>query len=193
VILYRDNGNRLTPPDWIAGAPGLVVRESMAGRFWAIGESYLCGPQERNRWADVGDGFSATIVGNLDALRLKRDQQWCEVSTGPDLKMREWTIPKPLGYEGSRTFRVAYGPDYLPALTDEQKRCEDIARAARGALMAATLNGEPLPMKIACAWTAELLSVTNHVTPRVLGELALIDDVLVAAVLYGASGLSPNV
>jgi hypothetical protein len=48
-------------------------------------------------------------------------------------------------------------------------------------------------MKIACAWTAELLSVTNHVTPRVLGELALIDDVLVAAVLYGAAGLSPNV
>jgi hypothetical protein len=48
-------------------------------------------------------------------------------------------------------------------------------------------------MKLACAWTAELLTITNYVTPRVLAELGLIDDVLVAAVLYGAAGLSPDV
>lgn len=193
MILYRDNLPRLTPPDWLVGAPDLVVRESVGGRYWAIGEAYLCGPQERNKWVDVGDGFSATIVGALDARPLTRAQRWCETVCGPDLQSRLWTIPTPLALDGSRTFRVAYGADYLPALTPEQQRTEDIARAARGALIAAGCNDEPLPMRIACAWTAELLSITNYVTPKVLGELGLIDDVLVAATLYASGGIKTDV
>lgn len=193
MILYRDNLHRLNPPDWLVGAPDLVVRESEGGRYWAIGEPYLCGPQERNRWVDVGDGVSATIVGELDTTRLCRSQRWCETVCGPDLQSRLWTIPTPLGLDGSRTFRVAYGADYLPALTAEQSRVEDIARAARGALIAAGCSDEPFPMRIACAWTAELLSITNYVTPKVLGELALIDDVLVAATLYAAGGIKTDV
>jgi hypothetical protein len=193
VILYRDNQNRMDPPSWLVGAPDLVVRESITGRHWAIGDAYLCGPQERNKWVDVGDGFSATVVGELDCLKLSRAQRWCETATVPDMHLRQWSIPKPLSYEGGRTFRVAYGADFLPALTEEQTKTEAIARAARDALIAATLNGDPIQMKLACAWTAELLTITNYVTPRVLAELGLIDDVLVAAVLYGAAGLSPDV
>ena len=98
-----------------------------------------------------------------------------------------------LSQSGERSFHVSYGPDFLPMLTDQQKRCEDIARAARGALMAATLDGQPLPMALACQWTAELLSITNHVTPKIVASLGLLDDALIGGVLYGSAGLSPDV
>lgn len=190
MIVYRDKQRRLTAPSWLDGAPDLARREAADFNYWGIGEAYLCGEQPRADWQDVGDGYAACIVGTLNTERLHREQRWCDITHGPDMQGRRWTIPAPLTLAGERSFRVAYGADYLPKLTDTQRRTEEIARAARGALIAASDDDSGLPMATACAWTAGLLSVTNYVTPAVLGALGLIDDVLVAAVLYGAGGIT---
>lgn len=192
MIVYRDKQRRLTAPSWLDGAPDLARRESADFSYWGIGESYLCGPQPHLEWSDVGGDYAATIVGDLSTERLHRAQRWCDITHGPDMQGRRWAIPAPLTLAGERAFRVAYGADFLPLLTIPQKRTEEIARAARGALIAASDDNSGIPMATACAWTAELLSVTNYVSPKVLAALGLIDDILVAAVLYGASGIKPN-
>lgn len=193
MILYLDKKDRKDPPDWLAGASDLCVRSSAEGRYWGIGDAFFIGPQPAAKWADLGDGVSACVINPLKCAPLVRSLPWCKTSETPDLFGRTWRYPLALSYGGERAFHVSYGPDFLPLLTDQQKRCEDIARAARGALMSATLDGEHLQMSLACAWTAELLSITNHVTPKVLAALGLLDDALIGGVLYGAAGLNPDV
>ena len=193
MILYLDKLDRKETPAWLEGAADLHCRQSTDGRFWGVGDAFFVGPQPTAKWADCGDGLSACVINPLDCGPLSRSLSWCKTGVTPDLYGRVWRYPVALSYGGERAFHVSYGPDFLPLLTDQQKHCEDIARAARGALMAATLDGQPLAMSLACAWTAELLSITNHVTPKILAALGLLDDALIGGVLYGAAGLNPDV
>lgn len=194
MLLVCDNraATRKEAPPWMEGAGNLQTRDGEGKRYWGVGDGYLCGPQERAQWRDIDDGYSVAIVGALDPRSLARDQRWCDTSFACDMSGRAWACPLVLAQSGARRFRSAYGADYLPLLTSAQDRAEKVARAAADALTAAHAGTGAIPMQVACAWAAELLSIANHVTPQILGVLGLLDDALIGAALYRAAGFMPE-
>ncbi len=104
---------------------------------------------------------------------------------GSDHGMRWWACPVILDADGRRAFRVAYGDNWMPALTPEQERAEAIAREARAALT----GGQDPGTAVGCQWAAELLAMTHHLHPRVIAALHLMDDMLMAETLTIAAGL----
>ncbi len=184
-------------PTWLAdwkpraGTFSLCHRDVEGGHMVGV-----CNPLAFNpagRWRDLGDGWSVGRIpgSTIDHQALARDVLWCDVLPVRDLRDAAWLAPVILTEAGSRAFRVSYGSDWLPALTDEQARAEHIAEAARSEL----LKGEDsaLEMPVACQWAAELLSLTHHLHPGVFAALSLLDDRLVPEVLGAAAGLALEV
>jgi hypothetical protein len=121
---------------------------------------------------------------------IERAQGWFDTESVDDLRGRRWSAPVILTREGSRAFRVTYGPTWLPDLTPEQDRAEKIAQAARVEILKAYAGHDAdLEMATACQWAAELLALTHHLTPGVLGVLGLMDDGLAMGVLRVATSL----
>lgn len=201
MILIADtkHADRTTPPSWLAGAPGLQRRDGVDGRWWGIGDGYLVGPQDRP-FLQLDDGWRVTLLDGFDPRTIARAQHWCPTRPVADLQGRVWFAPELLNQHGERIFRVSYGEDFLPALTPEQKRAQEIADAARQALITAAKEaanddqrtGSGLPVSVAGRWAAELLALVNHVSVPVLGKLGLLDDALIGGVLLLATGLSPR-
>jgi hypothetical protein len=187
MIIYRDtqHATRRTPPPGCDGAVDLVERPAADGSLWAIGDGILVGPAPDRAWTDIGDGWQARLLDPLDTQRLRRDQRHVTTSWIADLRARHWAAPVVLADGGERALRVTYGADFLPALTDDQRHAEAIARAARDALVS---NAE-IDMALAARWTADLLAFANHVAPATLAALHLIDDALVVGVLSTAAGV----
>ncbi len=192
MILYRDlrHVSRCFPPSWIAGAPELQCREDAAGRLWGIGDPTLIGPG--TGWIDLDDGWQVRQVGKLDASQLIRHQLWCDVRPTASLEDVIWIAPAVLTIEGTRAFRIAYGDNFEPALTETQQRLMTIATEARTLVIAAQASGV-IDSTIACRYTAELLSAVNYVTPEVLAKLRLLDDALAVDGLVIAAGYRQEV
>ncbi len=134
-------------------------------------------------WHDLADGWRVGLTPGapFNPGALTRGQLWCDTVTVCDLKDRPWQVPRIRDSEGRRAFRVAYGRDWLPALTPEQARCEEIADAATHALAAGDT-----PMSVGCQWAAELLAAANHISVEALAVLNLIDDRLVLGTISSA-------
>ncbi len=131
--------------------------------------------------ADLGSGWQvAQNTTDFDPLGTERQITWADTTYVRDLKGRNWLVPVIQTAEGLRAFRVAYGAAWLPLLTAEQTRAEEICTAARSAFVSGA------PMAVACQWAAELLCLTHHLTPEVVAALGLLDDVLVVGVLQAA-------
>lgn len=189
ILIHDKRADRSLAPSWLEGARELQRRESDGESWWGIGSGYLCGPQPTVKWEKLPGRLSVAAIGTIDPRDLVTDQRWITTEPIADLSLRIWFAPCVLDKDGSRRFRTAYGPDFLPALTPVQERCEAIANAARSALIAAHCDDAPIPIKQACAWAAELLSAVNHITPDIIGALRLLDDALIGGVLYRAAGL----
>ncbi len=146
-----------------------------------IGDPVVFGSPRR--WYDLSDDWRVGLTPGtkFNPGALTRGQLWCDTVTVCDLMDRPWQVPRIRDAEGRRAFRVAYGRDWLPALTDEQARCEEIADAASHALA----SGD-CPMSVACQWAAEFLAAVNHITVEALAALALLDDRLVLGVISAA-------
>jgi hypothetical protein len=165
-----------------AGAT-LVHRETDKGHIVGVGDPLVW--TEPRRWVEIEDGWSVALVPGItfDPRHLVRLQGWADVLEVCDMQRRAWHAPVIRRKGGGRAFRVAYGKDWLPALTPEQERAEEICRAA---LDAANLE---TPMSVACQWAAELLSMTHHLTPSALAALALVDEVSAVGTLQVSASL----
>ncbi len=192
VYLSKTETGAACPP-WLAEwqprslSASLCHREVEAGHIVGICEPLVFKPA--NRWVDIDESWSVGRVpgSKVEHDALVRDVLWCDIRAVRDLKDQVWAAPVILTATGGRAFRTAYGKDWLPELTAEQVRAEQIARAARDEF----LRGEnsALDMSVCCQWAAELLSLTHHLHPAVFSALALLDDRLAPETLGVAAGL----
>lgn len=187
MIVYLDSlaSDRSTPPPWLVGASGLCSRETGDGRLWGVGDAYCLGIPQGMPTEPIADGWSACVVSDAEVHRLRRAQLWCDTGSVLDIHGREWAVPIIRTPEGARAFRVAYGRDWLPALTPEQTRAEAIVDAASDALRA----GGGIDMPVACQWAAELLCMSSHLSPETIAALRLADEMVVLQTLAMACGL----
>lgn len=192
MLVYRDTkaATRRQAPPFLDGAADLFERADRNGqfRYWGIGNAHLVG--ERSDWQDMEDGFQVSVAGPINPQQFRRVMRWCRTVQVEDTQGRQWTAPVILNEHGDRSILVTYGRDFLPALTNAQTRAVEIAKAARDALVGAQeVEGGGLDMAVAARWTAELLSLTHHVSMEVLAVLELIDEALILAVLSATTGL----
>ncbi len=193
MICYRDTKphERSTPPPWLVGAHDLQQRDGVGipFRFWGIGSAWLVGEHPDKKWHALAGGWECCLVGGAEPELLTRAQRWCDTTVAVDLNANQWQAPRILSEDGTAVYRVAYGADWLPSLTPEQYRADDVAKAARAAMLV-TKEGGPSPdQRAACQWTAELLCVTHHLDTSVIAALALLDDALVLTTISAACGL----
>jgi hypothetical protein len=189
VILYRDlkHAERVTPPPWLDGAANLQARDdTKSGRLWGIGDAFLLEPAERG-WSDLEDGWQVRVAGKVNAMDLARDQKWCAVMPVTSLEDVIWMAPRVLDITGERAFRVAYGADFFPELSPDQKRAYAIAEEARVLLAQGAREGG-FSASLGARYAADLLSVVNHITPAAIARLRLMDDAVILGVLRTAAG-----
>lgn len=162
----------------------LVHRETDKGHVVGIGDPLVWSPPRR--WEDLDDGWSVAVMPGapFDPRALARMQGWADVAPVQDMHRRTWFAPLIRRPGGGRAFRVSYGRNWLPALTHDQARAEEICAAALNAA------GSETPMAVACQWAAELLAMTHHVTPDALAALALVDETLAVEVLRVSAALA---
>lgn len=194
MILYRDrlSATRVGPPAWLEGAPELQCREDAGGRLWGIGDPLLVGPQPDGAWKDLDDGWQCAFVGATDPRDLARQQRWADLAPVTGVNDLVWLAPEILTPTGEIAYRPPLGgPDFLPMPTPGQKRCQEVAQAARVAMTVAATGGEGVPRAAACRWAAILLSETHHVAAGVF-EHGLMDETLAIATTLFAAGLRPE-
>jgi len=184
-------------PPWLEGwegRPGVALchRDTDQGHIVAVGNPLLLDVPKRGWLEGEAFGWKVGRLGKtIEPAHLARSVPWV-IDTTPvaDMSGRQWAVPIILGPAGTRAFRVAYGTNWLPALTPEQERAEAIATEARGALLSiGEAGGGSIDLAVACQWAAELLCLTHHLTPEVIQVLNLLDDVLVVSVLRAAVSL----
>ncbi len=151
-----------------------------------IGDPLLFAEPPRADWHAVGEGWDACLNGDVQPDGLLRSQRTYDLQSVMDLESRTWLAPVILTVGGDRAFRVAYGVDWLPALTIGQQRALAIAQEARTALLA---DGGEVSEAMVCQWAAELLSLTHYIVPAVFARFALMDSVLAVGTLAVATAL----
>lgn len=167
-----------------AGAQ-LVHRETTSGHVVGVGDPLIWTEPAARAWADVGDGWQVALVPGtvFEPRLLTRVQGWADVGEVQDTHRRAWHAPKIRRPGGGRAFRCAYGRDWLPALTAEQIRAEEIVAAALEAA------NQDTPMAVACQWAAELLTMATHISVPAISALALMDETLACGTLALSASL----
>jgi hypothetical protein len=187
VIRFRDSKSRPTPPPWLVGASDLVQRVSRDGTLWGAGDALTL--DAGGIWHDIGDGIA--VAGPTDAHdAYQKRQAWFTTEAVEDLSGRTWEIPRIVDANGERAFRVAYGPDFLPALTAEQYAMIEIAKAARDGVIASQTGVQDVDMPTACRWAAALLCCSYHLNAASVGCLHILDDALVVGAIQAACGVT---
>jgi hypothetical protein len=176
VIVWRTPG---PCPAALLGAEPLSCAPAGDAMAWGAGDPWRL---HMGRPVEISPDLAVAWDGEPEPIR---PGPWARPVAVADHRGRPWYAPAILTAAGDRDFAVAYGRDWLPALTPEQTRAEAIAQAAR----AAFIGAEGPSMPVCCQWAAELLCVTHHLTPEVVAALAILDDVLVVQVLAAATGL----
>ena len=198
MLAFLDSAQNGTPtvPLCLAGwepRPGYALchRESPAGHLVGVGDPLIFDLPRRLH--DAGEGWKVGLNEGAKFVpaALLRAQAWYDTKTVTDLSARAWAAPVILTPGGTRAFRVSYGTDWLPSLTPEQARAHEIATAARTELIRASQDEDgDMDMRAMCQWAAELLAITHHITPRIVGALALLDDALAAGVVSAATSIN---
>lgn len=192
MIVYLTTGAPRVPP-WLAGfrppdalSVELCRRDTAHGHLVGIGDPLVFDEPPMAAFCQLADGWRVALLGELEPLNLLRQQGWARSRRVLNLDGRRWQAPEILDEDGERAFLVAYGgPDFLPVLTAEQHRCQEVAEAARAMI----LTGGGMDLGPACRWAAVLLSATHHVSPEVMAALGLVDDRLVIETLEAATQL----
>lgn len=189
MIVYLHPSQTPQMPPWLLrfqpDSPGVEVvsRQTKHGHMVGIGDPLVfdCPPMEA--FAEVEDGWRAALIGDLSPVHLWRREGWHGTFPATSIMGEIWQAPKILSEEGARAYLVAFkGRDFLPSPTPEQARCEDIARAAREAILGAGIDMGP-----ACQWAAALLAAANAISEATVAELGILDTRLVVEVLSVAT------
>lgn len=189
MIVYQDtqHGSRIGPPVWLAGAPNLCAREHRDGRLWGIGSPMLLGPPPDGVWQDIGNGYRVWLA-EVTPAELYRKCGWIDCIPVKSALGVIWMAPQILTPMGALAYRPALGgPDFLPMPTPEQKRAQDVAAAARDALIRAR-EGEAIPLAAACQWASVLLALASFVPPE-LFRCGLMDETLAMQTCLAAAGV----
>jgi hypothetical protein len=183
MITIIDSLRRPTPPAWLVGAQSLCQGMGQHGTSWHCGEAATL--SQDAPWCDLGDGYGISGQFETDDIdALARMHIPYQTSTEADLRGNEWQCPVIIDEDGQRAFAVAYGDDWLPALTPEQERVLAMAQEARGIL----LDKREADKRAGLAWAAEFLCLVYHLTPRIIAKTRILDDALMLGALStGAS------
>jgi hypothetical protein len=165
------------------GDAQLVHRETDKGHVVYVGEPLVW--NQPRTWQEAEEGWEVAVIPGVpfDPRLLARVQGWAGVAEIQDMHRRTWLCPLIREPGGRRAFQVAYGRNWLPALTPEQSRAEEICRAALDA------TNQDTPMSVICQWAAELLSLTHHTTPAALAAAAVVDGILALETLRVAASI----
>lgn len=183
VYLHPSPGVRLPPwlEDFLPQVTGVEVcqRQTDRGCLVGIGDPALLALPPERAFVEVDEGWSAALLGrSFNPTHLWRGEGWCRTAPAIAISGAEWQAPVILNDDGDRAYLVRYaGKDFLPAPTFAQRRCEDIARAARSAM------SEGIDMRVACQWAAALLSSVAAISETAIAVLGLLDDQLVTQTL----------
>ena len=178
MICFLDPAKTPNPPEFLAGARDLGCVAAPDGHIWFAGPVGLL--QVAPAWRDIGGGLKVGgVLEDIDPACLARKPAFAYVPVLSSAGI-EFQAPIVLDAEGHRAFPVAYGDDWMPELTPAQARALAIAEEIRVA------NRVDTPMSALAQWTAELLCLTLHVTPKVLQVLRVIDDQLILGVVDAA-------
>lgn len=182
MIRVLDTLGRVSAPAWMVGAADLQCRPCRDGVLWGIGDgALLC---DLGPWVEIGDGYR--VCGDQPPGELERgDPAWPTIAVA-DMRGQAWQAPAVLDEKGNRAFRVSFGPDWLPALTPAQARAMNLADEVRSAMQ----SGRDVPMAVCCQWSAEFLSLTHYLSPKVIAACGLLDEALVIQVMSSAAGLA---
>jgi hypothetical protein len=148
--------------------------------LWAVGDAMTL--DESGSWLNIGDGYAVAGPGDEHAA-YRKAQSWFMTEPVTDLTGRVWHIPRIIDGDGERVFRVAYGADFTPALTPEQYRMMDIAKAARDGIVASESGVQDVDMQMCCRWVADMLACAYHLPPAAIGALCILDDALVVGAM----------
>ena len=149
-------------------------------------------PAAGTTWTPIADGWEIASDGRpFDPMSHIRATCFCKVVLVQDAHGRYWAAPMVLTRDGARSFPVAYGPGFKPALTPDQDQAVRVATELRGLLAAATgehgtgsIDSDALMPMVAWA-----LTLTHHLSVETIGQQCLLDELLaqrVAAVMAGS-------
>lgn len=185
MILYHHRAIG-TPPPHLRGVPDLASREVQGGFVFGIGQPWMLGPPPAHAMELDGGWLAWVNDDGPDPARLFRHRPWLRTSIAADNEGREWAVPI-LTVDGKRAFKVAYGHDWRPRLTEEQELL--LGHAGEASLFLDRMQEvgaieDPAP---GCAWAASILSACNAITPAIIGALGLMDDLLMVGTLLAAT------
>lgn len=181
----------------MAGAPSLCrVELGTGGALVGCGDPWTLESAPDDQWTALDDGWSVRIAGEADPV--PRRQPGLRTVLAPDGQGRQWLVPAVLDPEGQVALPLRLGiagrdlvdgqavPRWEHMPTTAQRRLITIATTIRTEVAAGRIA--ELPAAAAADMTAQLLSATYHLSPAVIGALALIDDRLLVTALLLASG-----
>lgn len=194
MILYRETTSRggCPLPAWLEGdCPGICHRRTERGTLVAVCDPILLSAPAESSWHEVGDGWqAASTPGPLahdSYLRRRRDLERAEVEDGHGRVWRapviltkdgHWALPVPWGRSESGAYERRPRPDQAPLIA--------AAEAARVEILEGRLA--ELPAAVAIEWACALIEATYHISGPVMLALGLLDDDLIAGLLFAATG-----
>lgn len=185
-----------SPPPWLKNANNLSMRHLKDGYGYGIGPAFFIHNPPEDAVELEGGWKSYLTEDGCEPEFLVKENKWYSMAVAQDTNERNWTVPRILGENGNRAFRVAYGTDFLPKLTTEQSDLFETAQEARVQLKESFSGGKdfkPMDMQAACAWAAKFIQVTNHLNVEVMMKHGLLDDRLVIDALMEVCSFHPVV
>jgi hypothetical protein len=125
-----------------------------------------------------------------DPETLGKTLGWCRILDAEDQDGEIWSVPMILNSEGRRAFQANYNEDGLPVIPADRQRLLDYALEARVVLLNHYKDRslKDLPMQAICKWAAAFLECTNHISPRAMGRLGILNDKLVLETIMAVTG-----
>lgn len=192
MIYYRTHASRTDdrrPPelaDWVSPGEDACLSENVIGeyRYVAVTPPMVFNPPLDAAWVPVAPGWEMAVAGDTVLNHLARTACKFKVAVAT-VNGNDWIIPHILDQKGNRFFTIVYGgDDFKPMLTDQQQELLALAQEVR--VCHETKNWPEVSTK--AKWAAKFLSVPYCMSIKTIGQLAILDDELIDAVLMTACG-----
>lgn len=160
---------------------GIGQPDSLSGTVWFT-------PPMAGAWRDIGKGWEVCVTDQAwSALMFARTANTFDVFT-IEFGGQEWLVPSVVGETGQRSFKVKFGPGFVPSLTAQQT--EAVNRALEIRACHESGNWPPMQQQAECA--AWFLGLCYHLSPATIAAAELLDEAAVRKILLLAAGYSAD-
>jgi hypothetical protein len=189
MIIYAHPSSG-TPPVFMQKAQNLCMRQSRKHYVYGVGQAAFLGEPPEDA-VEIGDGWVCWMnADGSEPETLGKSLGWCRILDAEDQDGEIWSVPMILNSEGRRAFQANYDEDGLPVIPADRQRLLDYALEARAVLLNHYKDRslKDLPMQAICKWAAAFLECTNHISPRAMGRLGILNDKLVLETIMAVTG-----